>query len=436
MAVGIQNAQAFFQTFYDEEAMQWLVPDNLPFLNMIRKEDGLSGDVIDHPFLYNPAQGYSADFSTAMAQAGNTSRVARATLRCAQAYSMVEFFDKDRALSLGDAAYMDIVQPVMTGKIMDFNAQLDMDLHGSGTGWRGTVGAIAGQANPITGATLSANQIYVASGIGLETLFNQDQSIQAATYTGFPLAGSIFPPADGRMPTTLSNTVQVAAVDSNSRTLTLSDASSFVVGSFIVQAGGAIGFNSSNTYGAIIGMDSWQPYTPNGLPSSDNFCSVNRSIYPTRLSGYAKDLSRLSIEDGIKRLSAHMSQGGARTSNVALINPLDFDALDSKLMTNTRYSTVQTATHGFDSIVINGAAGRIDCVPDPHQVQGFVRVIDPSTWVLRHKMAIPHIVDVEGKTMEQAPNFDGRTARLRMYAQLVCNAPHKNGVAKIASVNV
>lgn len=436
MPAGIQNSQAFYQTFYDEEAMQWLVPDNLPFLNMINRADGLSGDVIDHPFLYSPAQGYSADFSSAMAAAGTTSRIARATLRCAQAYSMVEFFDKDRALSLGDSAYMDLVQPIMTGKIMDFNCQLDMDLHGGGTGWRGTVGAIQGQANPLTGATLGVNQIYVATGIGLETLFNQDQNIQAATYAGFPVTGSPFPPADGRTPTTLSNSVQVVAVDPNSRTLTLSDASAFVANSFIVQAGGAIGFNSSNTMGAVIGMDAWQPYTVAGLPSNDNFCSVNRSIYPTRLAGYSKDLSRLSIEDAIKRLSAIMSQGGARTSNVALLNPLDFDALDSKLMTNTRYSTVQTATYGFDSIVIQGAAGRIDCVPDPHQIQGFVRLIDPSTWLLRHKMAVPHIVEVEDRAMEQALNFDGRTARLRMYAQLCCMAPHKNGTAKIASVNI
>lgn len=435
MAAGIQNSQAFYQTFYDEAAMQWLIPDNLPFLNMINKEDGLSGDCIDHPFLYGPAQGYSADFNTAATQAGNSARAVRATLRCSQAYSMVEFFDKDRALSLGDNAYMDLVEPIMTGKIMDFNNQLDMDAHAAGTGWRGTVGAVAGQVNPLNPSmTLGVGQIYVLPGFGLETAFNQDQQVQAATYAGFPTAGTIFPPSDGRLPSSLGGPVQIQAVDPINRVLTLSDASAFVVNSFIVQSGGAIGFNASNTYGGIIGMDAWSPYAPNGIPTTDNFCGVNRSTYGTRLASYSKDLSRLSVEDAIKRLSAIMSQGGSRTSNVALLNPLDFDALDSKLMTNTRYSTVTTATHGFDSVVINGAAGRIDCVPDPHQVQGYFRLIDPTTWVLRHKYSIPHIVSVEDRQMEQALNFDGRTARLRMYAQLCCMAPHKNGVGKLAQI--
>lgn len=434
MPAGIQNSQAFYQTFYDDQAMQWLIPDNLPFLNMIAKEDGLSGDVIDHPFLYGPAQGYSADFNVAATQAGNTSKAVRASLRCSQAYSLVEFFDKDRELSLGDAAYMDLVEPIMTGKILDFNNQLDLDLHAGGTGWRGTVGAIAGGTNPLNNATLGANQIYVMPGYGLETVFNQDQQLQAATYAGFPTVGSVFPPADGRLPTTISGPVQVLAVDPVNRVLTLSDASAFQVNSFIVQAGGAIGFNASNLYGGVIGMDAWSPFAPTGIPSSDNFCGVNRSTYGTRLAGYSKDLSRFSVEDAIKRMSAIMSQGGARSSNVALINPLDFDALDSKLMTNTHYSSVQTATHGFDSIVINGAAGRIDCVPDPHQIQGYARIIDPSTWLLRHKRSIPHIVSVEDRQMEQALNFDGRTARLRGYFQLCCMAPHKNGIVKLATI--
>lgn len=436
MAAGIQNSQAFYQTFYDKEAMQWLIPDNLPFLNMVPTEDGLSGDVIDHAFLYSPAQGYSADFNTAATQAGNTSRAVRATLRCSQAYAMVEFFDKDRALSIGDNAYMDLVEPIMTGKIMDFNNQLDLDAHAGGTGWRGTVGAVAGQVNPLNNATLGANQVYILPGFGLETVFNQDQQIQAATYLGFPQAGTVFPPNDGRLPTTLSSPVQIQAVDPINRVITLSDSSAFVVNSFVVQSGGAIGFNASNTYGGIIGADAWVPYAPQGISNTDNFCGVNRSTYGTRLAGYSKDLSRFSVEDAIKRLSAIMSQGGARTSNVAFVNPLDFDALDSKLMTNTRYSTVTTATHGFDSIVVNGAAGRIDVVPDPHQIQGYFRLCDMSTWVLRHKYSIPHIVEVEDRQMEQALNFDGRTARLRMYAQLCCNAPHKNGIGKLASINV
>jgi hypothetical protein len=434
MAVGIANFQTLFQTYYPDTDLPYLIPDNLPLLNMIPKEDGLSGDIIDHPFLYGARQGYSIDFNSAAAQAGTAPRAVRAALRCAQAYDIVEFFDKDMALSQGEAAYADMFQKTMTGAMKDFLNNLDLDLHASGTGWRGTVVAAAGGTNPFNGATLAANQIAVATGMALEAVFNQDQLLQSATYVGYPLTGSIFPPSDGRAPTTLSPASQVLAVDPVGRTLTLTDPSQFTVGTFIVQQGGAVGFSASNIEGSFIGLDAWVPY--GGVSTTDNFCGVNRSVYSTRLAGYSFDGSRLSVEDALKRMSAKMSQGGARNANVCLINPLDWDALDSKMASFARYSTFDTATYGFDSIVISGAAGRIDVVADPHQPQGYARLITPDTWVLRHKMQVPHVVEIQGRTVEQGLNFDGRSARLRVYAQLCCYEPHKNGIVKLPQVLV
>lgn len=437
MAVGMSNFQIAYKTFYDSDTIKWLTPKNCPLLAMVPRKGNLSGDIIDHPFLYGAAAGYSPDFATAAAQAGNAPRGLRATLRCSQGYSMCEFFDKDKELSDGDASYIDTVTATLQSKMQNMLSQMDIDLHGSGTGARGLVGAIAGQVNPLSGTTLGQGQVFVQVGMGLEAVFDQDQQLQFATYAGYPLtvngAISIFPPADGRVPTTLSNPVVVLAVDATNRVLTLSDASAATVNSFLVQAGGAIGFNSSNTYGALIGMDSWIPY--GGPQSGENFCSISRSVYPTRLCGYFYDGSRLAMMDAIKRLSARMSQGGATSSSVCLVNPLDFDAMDSSAMNTVRVGSISTFTHGFDSIVINGAAGRIDIVADPHQMQGYARLIDPETWLLHHVLDLPHVVDVDGKTMEQGGNFDGRTCRLRFYAQLRCLEPQKNGVVKLAQVN-
>lgn len=438
MAVGMTNFQIAYKTFYDADTIKWLTPKNAPFLAMVPRKGGLSGDIIDHPFLYGAAAGYSSDFSVAQTQAGNAPRGLRATLRCSQGYSMAEFWDKDKELSDGDASYIDTVTATLQSKMQNMLTQLDIDLHGSGTGFRGLIGAIPGGTNPLNGATLGQSQVYITQGMGLETVFDQDQQLQFATYAGYPLTvngvQSIFPPSDGRLPTTLSNPVVVQAVDAANRVLTLSDASAATVSSFVVQAGGAIGFNSSNTYGALIGMDSWVPY--GGPQTGENFCSISRSVYPTRLCGYYFDGSKLSMMDAIKRLSARMSQGGATSSSICLVNPLDFDAMDSSGMNNVRVGSISTYTHGFDSIVINGAAGRIDIVADPHQMQGYARLIDPETWLLHHALDLPHIVDVDGKTMEQGGNFDGRTCRIRFYAQLRCLEPQKNGIVKLAQVNV
>lgn len=429
MAVGINNFQVLYKTFYPEKDLPWLVPNNLPWLNMIAKDGNLSGDIIDHPFLYGPRQGYSIDFNTAATLAGTAPRGARAGLRCAQAYSMIEVFDKDQALSQGDAAYASLFEKVMTGSQQDFLKNLDLDLHVAGNGWRGTVIAVAGSANPNGGPTLATNQIALAKTMGLETVFEIDQMVEAATYSGFPVAGTIYPPADGRSPTTVSSKVQVTAVDSNFNVLTLSDASAFTVGAFVNQAGGSVGFSTTNLEGSFIGMDAWNPY--GGVSSNDSFVGINRSGYSTKLAGYTMDGSKYSIEEGIKRLAARMSQGGAGRDTVALVNPLDWDSVDTKLSSNARYSSFDTATFGFQSIVINSALGQLNLVNDPHQPQGYARIVTPSTWKLYHKFALPHVVDVEGRTMEQGLNFDGRTARLRAYAQQVCFAPHKNGIIKL-----
>lgn len=435
MAIGIPNFQTLYKTYYPASDLDYMIPENLPLLNMIDRDGELSGDVIDHPFLYGTPQGYSADFTTAQAQAGNAPRSVRASLRVSQAYSMVEFDDKDEALSDGEAAYADLFQKTMTGRIESFLNNLDLDLHVGGTGWRGTVLAVAGQANPYNPTqTIPVGAVAVTAGFGVEATFEQDQQLQAATYTGFPVAGSVYPPADGRTPTTISSPVQVTLVDPNNRLLYLTDASQFTVGSFICQAGGALGFSSANLRGGIIGLDAWNPY--GGVVSGENFCGIDRSRYATRMAGYFFDGSRFSMEDALKRLSAKMSVGGSRTSNVALMHPLDMDAMDSKMATFGRYSTFDTATYGFDSIVIKGAAGRIDVVADPHQPQGFARLLDPTAIKLRHKYELPHIVEVGGKNVEQGANFDGRTARLRMYGQLCVMKPMNLGIVKLPQVLV
>jgi hypothetical protein len=430
MTVGISTFQTLFQTFYPEVDLPYLIPDNLPLLNALPKSENVGGDVIDQPFLYGTPQGYSNDFNAAQSQSGTAPAAARISARMSQAYKIIEFYDKDVLLSQSENAYADLFQKTVEGVFASFYNNMDLDFHNSGTGWRGTVSAIAGGTNPVNGATLAANTIALTTALPLEAVFEPYQMLQFATYSGFPLSGSIFPPSDGRSATTLSSAVQVINVDPIAQTLTLSDSSAAVVGSFVVQYGACLGFSSANLNGAPIGLDSWNPF--GGVPATgDSFLGINRAPYNTRLAGYWFDGSKLSIEDGLKRLSAKMSLGGCRTANLCLMNPLDLDLLDSKMMTFGRYSTYETATYGFDSIVVKGAAGRIDVVADPHMARGFARLLDPAAGMIYHKLALPHVVDLEGRTVEQGLNFDGRTARVRAYFNLVWREPHKMGIVKL-----
>lgn len=431
MAVGINNFQVMMQTYFPDRDLPWLIPENLPWLNAVPKMGNLSGDVIDHPFLLSPRRGYSQQFDVAMKLAGTAPRGARAALRCSQAYSAMEIFDKDEALSQGEASYGSLEAKTMEGSIKDFNNNLDLDLHGGGNGWRGTVVAVAGSPNPNGGPNLTVGQVAIARGMPFEAVFDLDQLVEGVTYAGFPVAGTIFPPSDGRAATTISTPVQITACDGTYNVLTLTDASQFPVGTFVTLAGGSTGFSTSNLEGNFVGIDAWIPY--GGVSANDQFLGLNRASYGTKIAGYSMDGTRFSAEEGIKRLAARMSQGGATGGQNAmvLINALDWDAIDSKLATYARYSSFDTATFGFKSIVINSAIGELHMVADPHQPQGYARIMTPSTWLLYHKYALPHVVDVQGRTMEQGLNFDGRTARLRAYAQQVCFEPRKNGIIKL-----
>jgi hypothetical protein len=417
MSVGISTFQTLFQTYYPESDLPYLVPDNLPLLNMIPKEGGLSGDVIDMPFLYGAKQGVSQSFDAAAAQSGGSPNSVRPTVRCSQMYDIVEFLDKDWVLSQGEAAYADLFQKTMTGAMMAFNNEMDLLLHAEGNGVRGQVSSVS--TNVIT---LTSTGSYA---LPLETTFEVGMQVQPATSA----------PVDGSVPAGLGSPVTITNVDGDARTITVSDGSVFdsTTNKYIVVRGNGIGFSASNTNGALIGLGAFNPYT---APSaSENFLGIDRTRYTTRLAGYRYDGSSRSIEDAIKRLAAKMSMGGVKSASVALVNPLDWDSLDSKLGSNVRYSSVQSVTYGFDSIVLNTAAGRLDVVSDPHQQLGYCRVLDPSALVLRHALTLPHLADIQGRTQEQGANFDGRTVRLRAYMQLCLKDPRKLGIVKLPQIS-
>lgn len=432
MTAGIGTNQFLYQTWYPSGELEYAYPDNLPLLSAIPKNGGLSGDVIDIPMLFGPRQGYSQDYNRAKAQRGTQAAGARASLRCSQAYHIFEVLRKDRMLSQGENSYGDLWKVTMDGTLKDFFNNLDLDWHFGGTGWRGTVAAVAGGVDA-QGGTVGTNQICLAVGLPLDSTFSPGQSLVATTYTGYPISGSIFPPADGRQPTTVSTPVQVVAVDSARRLLTLTDASAFTTSSFVAQDGCALGFSSTNLMGGFVGVENYNPY--GGVTSTDNIGGLNRSAYGSRLAGTYHNGSNSSIEDAIKRGSAKLSTVGASNSSMVFMSPYDWDALDSKLMTSYKYSSLDLGVYGFTSLVINGASGgRMDCVVDIHQPQGFARIYDFSALEFVHAGDVPHLATIGGVTEWPSDNFDGSQSMLSAFGQLVCRQPYKLAVVKLPSI--
>jgi hypothetical protein len=419
MSVGQSTFQTLFQTYYPSTDLPYMVPDSLPLLNMIEKVGGLSGDVIDMPFLYGAAQGVSQSFDAAAGQSALAPNSVRPTVRCSQMFKLIELIDKDEALSQGDAAYADLFQKTLDGCFMNFNNEMDLLLHGAGNGVRAQVASVSGDV-----VTLSSTSSQ-APNLPLETSFYVDMQIQASTTA----------PTDGSVPGLSGALATVKSVDGDARTITLQTGGGAnfdaVTNKFIVVRGNGLGFSASNTGGSFIGLDAFNPYV---APSAgENFLGIDRTRYTNFLAGYRYDGSGRSIEDAIKRCGAKMGMGGVKSAKVALLHPLDWDALDSKMASNVMRSQVSTPVYGFDAIRLNTASGSVDCVVDPHQSQGFARLLDPTALKIRHTKDLPHVVDPQGT---QAPNFDGRTYRMRAYMQLWCSDTRKMGNVKLPSISI
>lgn len=185
------------------------------------------------------------------------------------------------------------------------------------------------------------------------------------------------------------------------------------------------------TTGAIKvrGLAAWIPLTaPTG---GDNFFSVDRSTFVTRLAGNRLNDPTAPAEDSIMALAEVMHERGANADFVVL-SPRQFTKMSKRMTAKVEFESAGgEATHGFMRFMIATSAGMLPVYADPDcpEDRGYILTLD--TWRIKH-LGLPEIVTTDGLSALRRPGLDQIEVRCRYYAQLVCYAPGHNGVFAVS----
>jgi hypothetical protein len=232
--------------------------------------------------------------------------------------------------------------------------------------------------------------------------------------------------ATGATPRTITGTtILVESVDYDAGTITVDDISDVAA------------FDNDNDYffaygdatkAPIVGIPMWIPAV---APDSTAFFGVDRTINMARRSGHR--LTALGpVEDAIIRLAARI-RGGKQ--DCAFISNNGFVQLTKELESRGIYpkngENKRAASFGLKSIELVTPRGNVEVYPENDVPEGYVWLLDLSTWKLHHLGALPHFIP-GGSEMMAVEGSAAIASRAERFAQLACDAPGWNGVVRYA----
>lgn len=421
----ITTFDGLLKQYYDDSKVQNLVYKENPFLALVEKDEGFSGDAFKVPAVYSPNNALGQNFGRAQNQARGSNAVGNSSV------GNVAFLINSRAHQFGFANWSRETMLASANNMTSFLkvATLEMDMKMREFGnrlatllWRngyGDVGNISTTTFTASGTTITlANPESVVNfevGQLLDFSATQTGAVRGYGSSGNPLA--------------------IAGIDRSNGILTfnfaLNDATNGVPNIaagdyiFLYNDNHQSGAGTSNGQVLPIGVEGWMPAA--SPSSSDSFWGVNRSV-DSRLYG-----QRINATDGrpleevlIEGANLVGREGGTLTHY--FMSWANYSKLDKQLQGRVIYNQVEhtDAQVGWKGITLRCAYGDITVLPDrscpPDRVYG----VDISTWTLATLGPMIGFVNEDGLEIlrqDTASNFE---ARYEFYGQLVCRAPGWN----------
>lgn len=195
----------------------------------------------------------------------------------------------------------------------------------------------------------------------------------------------------------------------------------------------ADGDDATEFRGLPHGVGDWIPQTAN---SSADFTGVNRGTagMVERLQGHRLDASGMLLSEAIKKMGTLLTFTGAMGENlVAFCNPMALNILSQEMDAKVIRDAGGKAKAGFTGYLVNTPAGEIEIVASPYCPNGVIRVCAMDSFVFSHLLGAPHIVNLDGlrgRYIEPGSDTDedGLRFTYRLWGELICIAPGKNGV--------
>ncbi len=408
----------------DKEYMKDIVYKENPFLALVPKNespDGFAGKYIPVPLEYGNPQGRSHTFANAQNQqtAANLVSYFVYVIEDYQLVTITNLLMEQTKTNAG--AFVDAAKLQMDGGFRNLTNNIAFELFGSGTATRGIIGTNITKSgvNNIISFYLSNPQAVVA----FETSM---LLVQSATDGGAPSTDTVF----------VTGVDRANGIITGTTSTTLSNASSFVAGSFLTISGDLPAGGAANTgsYEALSGLAAWLPI--NTPASNDNFWGVNRSADPTRLAGCRYNAQSYTIEEGITNALAFLNREGGKP-DLCIMDFASYAALVNSLGAKVQYVQVNhdEVEVAFEGITFQSAYGRVTILADRSCPAQTAYLLTMSTWKLRSLGKVPHILTygMEGLEGLRVGNADALEIRIGYYGNLICSAPGWNCVVQLSA---
>lgn len=387
--------RAMLKEHYTNHRVEDMVYSDNPLYALMPKYKKFGGYNLPIPIKYGNPQGRSNTFATAQANKV-ASKSDRFVLTRAKDYSLADIDNETIEASMGNAnAFMEAMTFEIDGALDQLKRSTAIKMYRSGSG---SIGSIGATTNVATAVLVLTNPEDV-------TNFEVGQVIVASIADG---GGAV-----------KASPKTVIAVDRDAGTVTF-DAN---LNAVVAWALADFVFVEGDYDASLKGLDAWVPAT---MPTvGDNFFGVDRSV-DTRLAGLRKDVSALSIEEGLIELGARVGREGGKPN----LGFYDFgqDAnLKKALGTKIQYVNLEAnARVSFMGVQAQIGKRVVTMVPDQNAIANTVFLLQMDMWKLYSLNEPIRILNLDSLDFLRNSNSDSVEVRCGQYAQLGCNAPGWN----------
>jgi hypothetical protein len=405
MALDQTSFAAALKTLFPAEAIKNLVYKNNPLFALIIKDETFYGDSSKEPIIIGTPQNRSNTFATANVTTTNSQLKAFLVTRKAN-YSMASIANETLEASDSDkGAFIKAVKFEIDQALLSLTRSISVQMYRSGTG---TVAQLSSGSVAGTTLTLLNPEMSTNLEIGMSIAFS-------GTDGGAARSGTAFIVAIDRA----AGTFQISATFGGAATAGTTVVAALAASDYIYQSAGDVNASISGLQAWLAGSDA----------TSTTFFGVDRTADKVRLAGIKYDGSAQTIEEAIIDAAGLVAREGGRPDK-CFVSFKDWRNLVKALGSKVQYVDVNVdeadVRVGFTSLMINGANGVINVVPDQNCPVGVAFLLQMDSWKLKSLGEAVRLFNADGLTMIRDGSSDSLLVRCFSYAQLSCRAPGYN----------
>lgn len=371
-------------------------------MSLLKKTPGFVGSTADFGIQYTNSMAIGPSFATVQANAGAAKSV-KMNLSRKTMYGSIKLTGEELHAAKTDAgAFVDALKRETDAGMEGFGERINFACYRNKGGALGRISSISTNALTLTNANdviffYPGQKCVAASTDGTSGSYRD--SANQVTVESVNLDGGIV------------NVVSAAAISG----LTANDYL------FPAAAAGDIGLSFN-------GLDAWIPTT---APSSTAFNGVDRTVDLVRLSGHRLDNTGAPISESIQALASRMSRTAKKGSvrNLkCIMNNIPYGELQTQLHGKAQYIEHKVGEVGWGGFVVHTAIGDVQVMYDPDCPADRAYILNMDDWDILVNGGVPHVVDDDGLQMARVYNEDAVEIRTRLWGDLRCAAPGRQGV--------